>query len=89
MTAPVQNSPDGFCAEILAEARRESEEILRRAKAEAENILAAASAAAEKIRREKREQAQAEAARQSEMILATVAATFFVGFFVRIVVLGG
>jgi vacuolar-type H+-ATPase subunit E/Vma4 len=73
MTAPAQNSPDVLCAEILAEARRESAEILQRAKAEAEKILADASAEAEKIRREKRQQAQTEATRRSEMILATVA----------------
>lgn len=73
MTTPAQNSPDVLCAEILAEARRESEEILRRAKTEAASLLADASAEAEKIQRERREQAQAEAARRNEMILATVA----------------
>lgn len=73
MAVLAPNSPDVLCAEILAEARRESEEILRRAKAETENLLAAASVEAEKIRREKREQAQAEAARRKETILATVA----------------
>lgn len=73
MTAPAQNSPDVLCAEILADARRESEEILRRAKTEAEKTLADASAEAVKIRSEHREQAQTEAARRSEMILATVA----------------
>ena len=46
---------------------------LRRAKMEAEAILAAASAEAEKIRRGRRDQAQAEAARRKELILATVA----------------
>jgi vacuolar-type H+-ATPase subunit E/Vma4 len=73
MDAAKQHSPDLLCAEILAEAKRESEVILQRAKTEAEAILAAASAAAEKIRRERREQAQAEAARRKELILATVA----------------
>ena len=73
MTTTNQNSPAVLCAEILAEARRESEDILSRAKTEAESILAAATAEAEKIRQEKREQAQAEAARRRELILATVA----------------
>jgi len=68
-----ENSPGVLCAEILAEARRESEEVLQRAKVEAEKILVGASAEAEKIRRERREQAQAEAARRKELILATVA----------------
>lgn len=73
MTPPAQNPPDVLCAEILAAARRESGETLRRAKTEAEKILADANAEAGKIRREKREQAQTEAARRREMILATVA----------------
>lgn len=73
MAEPVQNSPEVLCAEILADARRESEDILNRAKAEAASLLAAAGAEAEKIHRERREQAQAEAARRRETILATVA----------------
>ena len=73
MTATNQSSPDVLCAEILAAARRESEEIHLRAKEAAASILVAASAEAEKVRRERREQAQAEAARLKEMILATVA----------------
>ncbi len=73
MTTANQNSPDVLCAEILADAQRQSEEILQRAKTEAETTLAAASAEAEKIRHERREQAQAEAARRKELILATVA----------------
>lgn len=73
MTATAQNSPDVLCAEILAEAQRKSDEILCRANAEAESILASAKVEAEKIRGVKREQAQTEAARQKEMILATVA----------------
>lgn len=73
MTATNQNSPDVLCAEILADAKRQSEEILQHAKTEAETILATASAEAEKIRRERRDQAQAEAARRKELILATVA----------------
>ena len=73
MPATNQNSPDVLCAEILADAKRQSEEILQRAKTEAETTLAAASAEAEKIRRERRDLAQAEAARRKELILATVA----------------
>jgi vacuolar-type H+-ATPase subunit E/Vma4 len=73
MTESVQNSPEVLCAEILADARRESEDILNRAKAEAASLLAAAEAEAKKIRRDRREQAQAEAARRRETILATVA----------------
>ena len=73
MSTTNQNSPDVLCAEILADAKRQSEEILQRAKTEAETTLAAASAEAEKIRRERRDQAQVEAARRKELILATVA----------------
>jgi len=73
MTAPDQDSPDVLCAEILAEARRECEEIIRHAKADAEKIFTDATTEAGRCRREKREQAQAEAAHRKEMILATVA----------------
>jgi vacuolar-type H+-ATPase subunit E/Vma4 len=73
MDAAKQHSPDLLCAEILADAQRQSEEILQRARTEAKTTLAAASAEAEKIRRERREQAQAEATRRKELILATVA----------------
>ena len=72
MDATQQNSTDVLCAEILAEAKRQSEAILQRASAEAESILATAASEAEKIRRERREQAHAEAARRRELILATV-----------------
>ncbi len=68
-----QNSPAVLCAEILADARRECEEIHRRAQTEASTILAAGQAEAAGIRREHREQAEAEAARRKELILATVA----------------
>lgn len=73
MTTSDQQSPDALCSEILADARREREEILRRAQTEAASILAAAQADAERIRREQEAQAQAEAARRKETILATVA----------------
>ena len=73
MTAPAAHSPDALCAEILAEARRESEDILRQAKVEAEKFRAAASVTAEQIRRERRASAHTEAARRTEMLLATIA----------------
>ena len=73
MIATSQNSPEVLCAEILAAAQGESDGLLHRAKVEAGKILAAAAAAAESIRRERREQAQCEAARRKEMVLATVA----------------
>jgi V/A-type H+-transporting ATPase subunit E len=72
MATPNQNSPDVLSTEILAEAKRECDEIIRHAQQEAESLLAAAQAEAEKVRREKLESAQAEAARRSELILATV-----------------
>jgi vacuolar-type H+-ATPase subunit E/Vma4 len=68
-----QNSPDKLCAEILGDAQREREAVLGRAQTEAVAILAAAQAEADKIRREQREQAQADAARRWDRILATVA----------------
>jgi vacuolar-type H+-ATPase subunit E/Vma4 len=68
-----QDSPDALCAEILAEAKRHSDDILRRAKSDAESILSAATAEAEKIRRERREQAQAEAARRKGSLLSAAA----------------
>ena len=68
-----QNSPDILCMEILANAQHECEAILRRAKTEAEALLAGAKTEAEKSRRLQQEQAQAEAARRKELILATVA----------------
>jgi vacuolar-type H+-ATPase subunit E/Vma4 len=73
MTATNQTSPDVLVAHILADANRESDEIHQHAKLESAAILAGASAEAEKIQREGREQAQADAARRRELILATVA----------------
>lgn len=72
MSLPAQNSAEVLCSEILANARRESEEIVRRAKAEAEAIHAHARTESEKILREGRELAQIEARRRKELILATV-----------------
>jgi vacuolar-type H+-ATPase subunit E/Vma4 len=73
MPAPAQNSADVLCAEILAAARRESDEILQHARAEMEAVLAAANAEAEKARTDQHSAARTEAARRREMILATVA----------------
>lgn len=71
--APTQpNSPDVLSAEILAEAKRECDELIRRAQQEAETLMAAATSEAEKIRREKLEAARTEAARRTELMLATI-----------------
>ena len=72
METTQQNSPDTLCAEILAEAARESQEIRRKAELEASSLLAAATSEAEKIRRQALEQAQTKAKRRKEMILETV-----------------
>ena len=58
--------------EILADARREGEEIVIRARQDAEVFLTSAAAEADQVRQERLDQARAEAARQSELILATV-----------------
>lgn len=67
-----QSSTDKLRKEIIADALREAEEIVLRAKKDAENLLANASIEARKLKQEKVEQARSEAARQSELILATV-----------------
>ena len=72
MATPNPNSPEVLSGEILAAAGREGDEILRRAQQDAESLLAAAAAEADKIRREKLDAARAEAARRSELMLATV-----------------
>lgn len=72
MATPNQNSPDTLSEEILAEAKRECAEIIRIAQQESESLLAAAKAEAGKIRHEKLEAARAEAARRSELTLATI-----------------
>lgn len=66
------NSPQILREQILADARQESDQILRRAQEAAEALLAKAAAEADKLRRERLEQARADAARRSELILATV-----------------
>lgn len=67
-----QNSTEVLREEILAAARREGEEIVSRARQDAEVFLTSAGGEAELIRQEQLDQARAEAARQSELILATV-----------------
>ena len=72
MAMPKGNSPDVLRGEILAEARRECDENIRRAQQESASLLAAATAEAEKIRREKLAAARIEAARRTELMLATI-----------------
>ncbi len=72
MTSPAQNSPDLLCEEILADARRAADETLRRARDQAAAIIAKATADADTARCQLLDQARAEAARRSELILATV-----------------
>ena len=67
-----QNSTVALREEILADARREGEGIVSRARQDAEVFLTGAVAEADRVRQERRDQARAEAARQSELILATV-----------------
>ena len=67
-----QNSTEVLREEILADARREGEEIVIRARRDAEVFLTNAVAEADRVRQEQLDQARAEAARQSELILATV-----------------
>ena len=67
-----QNSTEILREEILADARREGEEIILRARQDAEAFLTNAAAEADQVRQERLDQARAEAARQSELILATV-----------------
>ncbi len=72
MATPNQNSPERLREEILADARREGEEVVRQARASAAALLAQAAEEADKARQERLEQARAEAARQTELLLATV-----------------
>lgn len=67
-----QNSTEVLREEILAAAQREGEEIVSRARQDAEVFLTSAVGEADRIRQERLDQARAEAARQSELILATV-----------------
>lgn len=69
---PDRRPQDILCDEILADAKGESERIINRARQDAEALLAQSAAAAAKARQETRDRAGAEAARQKELILATV-----------------
>lgn len=73
MATPNNNPEEALRGEILAEARRESEQILRRAQQDAEARLAKAAAEADRARQERLEATRADAARRKELILATVA----------------
>jgi vacuolar-type H+-ATPase subunit E/Vma4 len=67
-----QGSTDKLREEILADARRESEQIVIRAKQDAEKSLNNAVTEADRLRQERLDQAHVEASRRSELILATV-----------------
>lgn len=73
MTTPDSKPQEVLREEILAEARRESEDILRRARQEADALLAQAADAAGAARKERLELARTDAARQRELIIASVA----------------
>ena len=51
MATPKQNSPEILCAEILADARRVSEEIIQSAQQDAESLLGKATTEADEARR--------------------------------------
>jgi len=74
MATATDNGSDVLCAEILAEARRQSDAMLRSAAEQAAKIQSDAAAEAEAILRQRRDLAQVEAKRKRELILATVAA---------------
>jgi vacuolar-type H+-ATPase subunit E/Vma4 len=67
-----ESSTEKLREEILVEARREGEDVILRARQDAEAFLAGAAAEAEQARRERLDQARQEAARRTELILATV-----------------
>ncbi len=67
-----QNSTERLREEILVEAQKKGEEIILRAQQEAENLLKNFTSEANRLRQSILDQARAEAARQSDLILATV-----------------
>jgi vacuolar-type H+-ATPase subunit E/Vma4 len=67
-----QSSTEKLREEILADAAREAEKIVICAKQDAEALMANAAAEADRLQRDRLDEAQTEAARQSELILATV-----------------
>lgn len=72
MEKPAQSSQDRLCAEILDEARQESEKLARHARAQADALLMQAREESERLRQERLAQAKSEAERKAELILATV-----------------
>jgi len=72
VATPSQNAPEILREEILADARRQSDDIIHRAQQESEALLAKATVEAGELRKERLDQARAEAARRKELILATV-----------------
>jgi vacuolar-type H+-ATPase subunit E/Vma4 len=72
MATPNQNSPERLREEILVAARREGDEIVRQARAAATALLAQGTKEADQARQERIEQASVEAARQTDLVLATV-----------------
>jgi len=71
MATENKNAPDILCDEILADAWRESEQIVPGARQEAKDVLAKAATEADRARRQRLDQACAEAGRRQELILAT------------------
>ncbi|HBA54531.1 MAG: hypothetical protein GXY80_00880 [Syntrophorhabdus aromaticivorans] len=67
-----QDSTEKLREEILTDARTEGEKIIIRARQDAEAFLTNAAAEARGVRQERLDQARAEAARRSALILATV-----------------
>ena len=67
-----QSSTEKLREEILADAGREAEKIVMRAKQDAEDLLAGTAAETDRLRKERLNEANEEAAHQSELILATV-----------------
>lgn len=67
-----QNSPEMLRQEILAEARKMSEEILSQARCDAETFVNNSVEEAKKIKRQKLDEANAEADRRCELIIAAV-----------------
>ena len=72
MTATNSNPQDVLRDEILADARRQADRMLRRARDEAAAVLAKAKAETDKEQAERLDAARKEAARRSELVLATV-----------------
>lgn len=72
MPAPNSDSPQIIREAILEDARSQSDEILNRAKREAESVLSKARREVEEMRQGLLEQARAEVARRTNLILATI-----------------